>query len=243
MKIQRKIKRLIEIYHQEGFRRFIKFLLAYFFRGFQYKFPKLNIFVLGKSLGKIDNWPNVLLTEKLKKGKRFTVTWYKNHPITKEFLKRGVLKGKVLGLGCGLGTRAFLAVQKNKTNTKLKITGIDISPHVIKYATENFSSNKLNFVCGNVLKMPFKDKFFDNAYMFEVMEHIPNTKKLFAEIKRVVKPKGKLFLSVPERYHYWDPDHAHIFSKKSLRKVLISQKIKILDIYIKNHIIFASVEI
>lgn len=51
MGIVRKIKRLIEVYHQRDFQATIKYIWTYFFRRLKYKFSKLSIPTLGKGGG------------------------------------------------------------------------------------------------------------------------------------------------------------------------------------------------
>ena len=48
-------------------------------------------------------------------------------------------------------------------------------------------------------KLPFKDNTFDKVIGIEIMEHIKNTHNLMQELRRVLKPKGKIELTVP--YH------------------------------------------
>lgn len=184
-----------------------------------------------------EDWQNALSNEMAKGGKRFTIDWYRNHTITKELLESSILKGKIIELGCGIGTRAFLAQEKSDA----KITGIDASQYAIDYAINNFSSPSLDFLCGDLTKMPFEDGTFDNAYMLAVVEHVADTDALLSEIKRVVKPGGKLFLSVTEKDYHSDPSHVHIFTAKSLKDAL--EGFKLLNLYVKEHIIFATVEI
>jgi len=186
-----------------------------------------------------EKWQGVLTIEKRRKG-RFSLKWYQGHPITKELLNSDVLEGKVIDLGCGIGARSFLAA---KENHKIEVTATDASQYAIRYAIENFKLPNLSFLCADLLKLPYQDHDFDNAYMIAVIEHIANTNALFAEIKRVVKPKGRLFLSVTEKDYHSDPNHVHIFTKKSLKSIITQNKLKVLDLYVREKIIFCIVEI
>jgi ubiquinone/menaquinone biosynthesis C-methylase UbiE len=181
------------------------------------------------------DWQEALANPIRRKG-RFSLQWYKDHPITEELLNSNVLEGKVIDLGCGIGVRAFLAAQKIKES---EIIGVDASRYAIRYATDNFKLSNLHFSYADLLKLPFKDYAFDNAYMLAVIEHIADTNALLREIKRVLKSNGKLFLSVTDRDYHSSPDHVHIFSKKLIKNILIEHNLKILDIYVKEHIIFA----
>jgi SAM-dependent methyltransferase len=53
-------------------------------------------------------------------------------------------------------------------------------------------------------RFPFADGSFDNLFHTEVLEHIYHGGAFLAECRRVLKPSGKLFFTVPfqARYHY-----------------------------------------
>jgi SAM-dependent methyltransferase len=50
------------------------------------------------------------------------------------------------------------------------------------------------------LGLPFEDVSADYLVCLEVMEHLENATHFLAEVKRVLKPGGKLVLSVPNAY-------------------------------------------
>ena len=166
-----------------------------------------------------------------KKGNYCTLTWYRKHLITKELLKSSVLHDLVLDIGCGLGARTFLA---SKSCT---VIGIDFSWVAVEYATRHFGSR---FCVADVLGMPFEDQTFDNAVMLATIEHIKNLKALILEISRVIRPLGKLFISVTDRDYHGHPSHVHIFTKSSLMAVFKS--FAVLESYVKGHIIFATIQ-
>lgn len=61
----------------------------------------------------------------------------------------------------------------------------------------------------DVTAMPFPDQRFDFMILNHVLEHVPDEEKAMEEIKRVLKPHGKLCLSVPispDRKTFGDPN-------------------------------------
>ena len=66
-------------------------------------------------------------------------------------------------------------------------TGLDIAASAAKYYHKRF-------VAGTATAMPFADDEFDAAWSIWVLEHIPNPEAALAEIRRVVKPGGLLYL-------------------------------------------------
>lgn len=111
--------------------------------------------------------------------------------IIRRGLYRGILKmapkiyGNVLDFGCGSKPYESLF-----TNAK-SYTGVDIevSGHCHKESKVDC------FFDGKTL--PFPDDYFDSVVSFEVFEHIFNLDEMVSEIRRVLKPNGKLFISIP----------------------------------------------
>ncbi len=174
-------------------------------------------------------WTEII--QKSKEGKVFTVRWYKEHLITKELFKSDVINGIVLDIGCGLGTRTFLA-SKN-----CRVIGIDFSWVAVEYATKHFDSP---FCVADILRMPFGDQAFDNAFLLGTIEHIKDLKAPVLEISRVLKSFGKLFVSVTDRNYHGHASHVHKFTKASLETVF--RPFKVLQSYVKGHITFATIQ-
>ena len=101
----------------------------------------------------------------------------------------------ILDLGCGDGSRLSL-LSKNGT-------GIDISEKAISLAKKKFP--KLNFVVGNLEKLPFKDESFDLVYSAYVFEHLENPVNVLSEAKRVLNNDGNLVIICP---NYGAPNRA-----------------------------------
>ncbi|MEK7554755.1 MAG: class I SAM-dependent methyltransferase [Patescibacteria group bacterium] len=105
-------------------------------------------------------------------------------------------KGKVcLDAGCG-GGRFVIALAKLEAK---RAYGIDISEGAVEAATERARVRNLTnteFVRASVLQLPFPDKMFDYVVSSGVIHHTPDPKRGFDEIVRVLKPGGRLFLSV-----------------------------------------------
>jgi len=80
--------------------------------------------------------------------------------------------------------------------------------------------------------MPFEDNEFDLVWASEVIEHIADTARWLSEVRRVLRPAGRLLLSTPshgrlrlalggaERFSEPLGDHLHLYTRKSLRELL-----------------------
>ena len=97
-----------------------------------------------------------------------------------------------LDIGCGLGgaSRYFA------TEHGCRISGIDLTDEYVCVADALSKrmglSGQVSYRQASALAMPFADRNFDGAYMLHVGMNIPDKAKLFAEVKRVLKP-GALF--------------------------------------------------
>lgn len=118
---------------------------------------------------------------------------------------------KVLSLGCGTG---FFEDRLNRNYKDLKITGIDISFLTLKDATlYHHEEGKIDFCLANASQLPFCNNSFDVVISICGFEHFHNPEKVLSEIFRVMRPKGKLWLSVDAFNH---PSIKHIDRGKYL---------------------------
>jgi len=153
---------------------------------------------------------------------------------TRRLLKAadGVINGVVLDAGCGDGTFDRIIFAQNPN---LRLFGMDISRTAVNKAGSDNSQCRLSFAVGDVISLPFKDNMFDCVMLIEVIEHVLDVPKLLNETKRVLKDRGKLFITTTdfnllkkmiiavfffERYFYPTNPHIRIFTHKTLRDIL-----------------------
>ncbi len=102
---------------------------------------------------------------------------------------------KVLDMGCGTGYGTKILSNGGKN----EIYGIDVSQKAIDYAKKTYPGPE--YACCSAEKLPFKDNYFDAVASFEMIEHVQNPEKVLAEIYRVLKKDGGLFISTPNIRH------------------------------------------
>jgi len=96
---------------------------------------------------------------------------------------------KVLDVGCGLG---YFLWKLKKTGAQLH--GIDTSPESVAYVHNHITPHTVVAGCE---KIPYPDNTFDKALFCEVIEHVADTASAIREIRRVLKPGGRLIVTTP----------------------------------------------
>lgn len=111
--------------------------------------------------------------------------------------------GKVLVDGCGVGL--YVKALGPYADT---IWGIDIEAEHLKLAAQNAPSAQLQLAASE--QLPYPANVFDLVLSHEVLEHVMDDRQAIAEIVRVLKPRGRAVIFVPNRLypfethgHYW----------------------------------------
>ncbi len=100
----------------------------------------------------------------------------------------------ILDLACGNGFGSRL-LASNKTNNFL---GVDLDSDVIDEAvalSQEYSN--IRFEAVDVFENKFENESFDVILAFEIIEHVPPA-RLLAEIRRLLKRGGEVYLSTPQ---------------------------------------------
>ena len=119
---------------------------------------------------------------------------------------------QVLDIACGTGYGS----QMLRTSGAASVVGVDKFPNVIRYARQNYQMLGIDFVCANAEEFEWPEQF-DTVVSFETLEHLPHPGKFLERVRSLLRPEGKLLLSVPlgETRHL-DPYHLHSFSQEDV---------------------------
>lgn len=133
-------------------------------------------------------------------------------------------KGKVLDVGCADG--GLLHMFKSRG---WQTYGVDTSEKACRLAKNTLGNNVFN--C-NLTDCSFPENYFDTIILNHVIEHMTNPNKELAEIHRILKPNGAVFLYTPnaesfqfkvtkEKWLHLDaPRHLILYSQNTLSFVL-----------------------
>ena len=102
----------------------------------------------------------------------------------------------VLDIACGAGG---LAAQMATAGVVSHI-GIDLSAEAIRQAREGHRQfSAVRFEVMDAQHLTFADRSFDCVIAREAIEHLPDARQALTEIRRVLRPGGRLVLTSPNR--------------------------------------------
>lgn len=161
-------------------------------------------------------------------------------PFVEKEIEKISPEARVLEAGCGFGQWAFLIGEKG-----CEVVGIDIARKAIKTA-QDYAAKKgvrnCRFCCADLRAIPFRGGYFDYIFSFGVIEHFDDPSKILSEFYRVLKPGGRVFISVPNLYSLhsltrpmtqilglWSFGYERSYSLNSLENLLHSFGFKVLE--------------
>ena len=150
----------------------------------------------------------------------------------------------VLDLGCGEGRHAFEAYRRGASVVALDwgVAEVGTTKQWLGAIAEAGEAGRAGdgvaaryeVVRGDLLALPFPDASVDRIMASEVLEHIPDDVTAMAEIFRVLKPGGRVAVTVPrfgpericwalsDEYHANEGGHIRIYKASVVRARLAS---------------------
>jgi len=114
--------------------------------------------------------------------------------------------GRFLDIGTNMGFFLRMAL-----NRGWELYGVEPSPSLSEFARRYFN---LNVKTAFLEESGFDEKYFDVICMTDVFEHITNPRKFLAEVRRILKDDGIVYIKVPNgKYNLFK-----LFIAKLLRK-------------------------
>lgn len=99
----------------------------------------------------------------------------------------------VLDIGSGAGNMAHHLAHYGQ------VVGLEYNPRPIPVAQQR----GLDVLRGSGTELPFDDNSFDLVALLDTIEHIPDELGVLREVQRVLKPGGKIIITVPAYMWLW----------------------------------------
>ena len=108
--------------------------------------------------------------------------------------------GKILDVGCGIGE---LCHSISLQYPSAEIIGIDPSVKMINRAQANFSGKNIKYTCCQADELS-KDQMYDLVVSTNAFPYMPYKKKFLMDMKKQLKPNGRLLLLFANRNNLYD---------------------------------------
>lgn len=120
---------------------------------------------------------------------------------------------RVLDAGCGVGWGSRILHMSGAAS----VIGVDVDAGALADARRRVPG--VEFVLGDLAKLPFQDARFDLVTCFEAIEHVADPRAVLDELRRVLAPGGVVFVSSPNPcvYPAGNAFHVHEFEPEELR--------------------------
>lgn len=114
----------------------------------------------------------------------------------------------ILEVGCGYSIYAYALAPISRI-----ACGVDININYLQKAKAKANSKNATFLLMSAENLAFKENTFDVILMIEVLEHINNDEKTLEEVFRIIKPGGKLIVTVPNKFFPFETHAIRVRSK------------------------------
>jgi 2-polyprenyl-3-methyl-5-hydroxy-6-metoxy-1,4-benzoquinol methylase len=121
--------------------------------------------------------------------------WYR---LVKTYLRPQDLNGRrILEIGCGRGD--FTCWLARESGNNAEVYGADFSTTAVHKAHAFAKSRQLRarWLVTDIQCIAALPESFDVIFCCETLEHVPDPRKALAELVRVLRPGGRLFVSTP----------------------------------------------
>jgi SAM-dependent methyltransferase len=138
---------------------------------------------------------------------------------------------RVLDLGCGAGR--FLAALRD---AGADAVGVELAEAALERARRNVPGADVRIVAHDGT-LPLGHREIDVVWCSEVLEHVPDTVGFLTEARRILRPGGRLLLTVPDHGRlkrvllalsgyeaHYDPlgQHVRFYTRRSLTRALLA---------------------
>ncbi len=123
------------------------------------------------------------------------IGWVKEQLVTRRTPAPGEW---MLDAGCGSGEKTEVL---SRLCPEQNVVGVDLGVESLEKAMARFGDHpNLDYVQGNLMEPPFKDRQFDYGMSLGVLHHTPDTRKAFAVFRRLLKEETTLVIWIYPTY-------------------------------------------
>jgi SAM-dependent methyltransferase len=143
----------------------------------------------------------------------------------------------VLDVGCGAGGML------EPLSRYGEVTGVDMQRELVDFCHERGFEN---VVVGSAYELPAGERSVDLLTLFDTIEHVPDDARVLAEVRRVLRPGGLVFISVPAyQFLYANNDrvahHERRYTAGRLRRRLIEAGLEPTQVTYFNTLLFPAI--
>jgi SAM-dependent methyltransferase len=165
--------------------------------------------------------------------------WYvARRKVLAELIRRNVRpprNSKLLEIGCGTGHNLKMLAEFGT------VDGLEIDEAARSFAEKRVGHEILSAPLPELAGIP--ERNYDVIGAFDVIEHIPDDEGAISSIARLLKPTGKLVMTVPAHQWMWSAHdvvnhHHRRYSKKTLKGLIDGSPLKLESMGYFNSLLF-----
>lgn len=155
---------------------------------------------------------------------------YRSHPWILEAIRGFDIRGKrVLEIGYGMGTDHLAMAMRGAA-----MHGIDLTPVNYEVTKKRFEIYGMasELSVGDAEKLPYPDGYFDFVYSFGVIHHSPDTQRIVSEVRRILAPGGRCYLTVYHKhsvFFWWSVYLFNFLLKGGYRRRTLEQQLSLIE--------------
>jgi ubiquinone/menaquinone biosynthesis C-methylase UbiE len=108
-------------------------------------------------------------------------------------------KGRILELGCGNGVLWQRNINSIREGWDIILS--DFSEGMLQSAKQNIDIERIKYKIIDIQDIPYENESFDIIIARHMLYHVPDIDKALSEVKRLLKPKGRFYVSTNGREH------------------------------------------
>ncbi len=97
-------------------------------------------------------------------------------------------------LDVGTGTGVFIPFLLSKIGSNGQIVAFDFAEEMLKIARTKELNGNIDYLCADVTDIAFASEIFDSVVCYSSFPHFQDKPRALAEMNRVIKSGGKLFI-------------------------------------------------